>query len=73
MCGLWRNVEHQLGEESVAPAIEEFPARLKLVHVGIHRDGAGAVLDHSGGPEAARYVLAVKFDGNRVTGLSIES
>ncbi|OLF18555.1 DUF2004 domain-containing protein [Actinophytocola xanthii] len=78
-------VEHHLEEASVVdevfggttPDTEEFVARLSLVRVGIHRvdDGTGyeAVLDYSIDPEATQYVLAVKFDGNEVTGLYTES
>jgi hypothetical protein len=76
-------IEHHLEEPSIVeevfggtvPDTEQFLARLSLVHVGMHRDGDQyeAVLDHSIGKEVTQYVLAVKFDGNRVTHLTTES
>lgn len=76
-------IEHHLEEASIVeevfdgttPDTEQFLARLKLVHVGLHLDGDTheAVFDHSIGQESTQYVLAVKFDGHRVTELTTES
>jgi hypothetical protein len=76
-------IEHHLEEPGIveevfggtAPDTGQFLARLSLVHVGIHAAGDRyeAVLDHSIGQEVTQYVLAVKFDGNRVTELVTES
>ncbi len=78
-------IEHHLEEPGIveevfggtAPDTEGFLARLSLVHVGIHgadgRPGYEAVLDHSIGKNVTQYVVAVKFDGDRVTELTTES
>ena len=78
-------IEHHLEEPSIVdevfggtvPDTEGFLAQLSLVRVVIHRAdsrlGYEAVLDHSIGEEATQYILAVKFDGNRVTHLTTES